>query len=151
MMTAASFSSVLTDIAQFATHRDVPRDQILGRDPQVENHWARCIFIKFYTGIFCINWCNSFKFHQHRFAGSCGSTGYFLWFSFLILGPDNLLGDILDELCQLLQNTGLLKKKYTFSKMYFTITSDAKSMSCVRMERKFLKSSDLNVRQVRTQ
>jgi hypothetical protein len=35
--------------------------------------------------------------------------------------------------------TGLFKKKYTLSKMYFTKTVDAKSMSCVRMERKSLK------------
>jgi hypothetical protein len=35
--------------------------------------------------------------------------------------------------------TGLLKKKYTLSKIYFTKTTDAKSMSCVRMERKSLK------------
>jgi hypothetical protein len=32
-------------------------------------------------------------------------------------------------------HTGLLKKKYTLSKIYFTKTTDAKSMSCVRMER----------------
>jgi hypothetical protein len=47
--------------------------------------------------------------------------------------------------------TGLFKKKYTLSEIYFTITTDAKSMSCVRMERKSLKSSDLNLLQVRTQ
>jgi hypothetical protein len=35
--------------------------------------------------------------------------------------------------------TGLFKKKYTLSKIYFTKTSDAKSMFCVRMERKSLK------------
>jgi hypothetical protein len=35
--------------------------------------------------------------------------------------------------------TGLFKKKYTFSKNYFTKTTDAKSISCVRMERKSLK------------
>jgi hypothetical protein len=40
--------------------------------------------------------------------------------------------------------TGLFRKKYKLSKMYFT-TTDAKSMSCVRMERKSLKSSDLNL------
>jgi hypothetical protein len=37
------------------------------------------------------------------------------------------------------QYTGLFKKKYTLSKIYFTKTTDAKSMSCVRMERKSLK------------
>jgi hypothetical protein len=36
-------------------------------------------------------------------------------------------------------NTGLFKKKYTLSKIYFTKTTDAKSMSYVRMERKSLK------------
>jgi hypothetical protein len=36
-------------------------------------------------------------------------------------------------------NTGLFKKKYTLSKIYFTKTTDAKSMSCVQMERKSLK------------
>jgi hypothetical protein len=35
--------------------------------------------------------------------------------------------------------TGLFKKKYTLSEIYFTKTTDAKSMSCVRMERKSLK------------
>jgi hypothetical protein len=35
--------------------------------------------------------------------------------------------------------TGLFKKKYTLSKIYFTKTTDAKSMSSVRMERKSLK------------
>jgi hypothetical protein len=35
--------------------------------------------------------------------------------------------------------TGLFKKKYTLPKIYFTKTTDAKSMSCVRMERKSLK------------
>jgi hypothetical protein len=35
--------------------------------------------------------------------------------------------------------TGLLKKQYTLSKIYFTKTTDDKSMSCVRMERKSLK------------
>jgi hypothetical protein len=35
--------------------------------------------------------------------------------------------------------TGLLKKKYTHSKIYFTETTDAKFMSCVRMERKSLR------------
>jgi hypothetical protein len=35
--------------------------------------------------------------------------------------------------------TGLFKKKYTLSKIYFTKNTDAKSMSCVRMERKSLK------------
>jgi hypothetical protein len=38
-----------------------------------------------------------------------------------------------------ISSTGLLKKKYTLSKFYFTKTTDAKSMSCVRMERKSLK------------
>jgi hypothetical protein len=42
------------------------------------------------------------------------------------------------------QNTGLFKKKYTLSKIHFTKTTDAKSMSCVWMERKSLKSSDIN-------
>jgi hypothetical protein len=37
------------------------------------------------------------------------------------------------------QYTGLFQKKYTLSKIYFTKTSDAKSMSSVRMERKSLK------------
>jgi hypothetical protein len=36
-------------------------------------------------------------------------------------------------------NTGLFKKKYTLSKIDFTEATDAKSMSCVRMERKSLK------------
>jgi hypothetical protein len=36
-------------------------------------------------------------------------------------------------------HTGLFKKKYTLSKVYFTKTTDAKSTSCVRMERKSLK------------
>jgi hypothetical protein len=36
-------------------------------------------------------------------------------------------------------NTGLLKKKYTLPKIYFTKTTDAKSMSCVWTERKSLK------------
>jgi hypothetical protein len=36
-------------------------------------------------------------------------------------------------------NTGLFKKKCTLSKIYFAKTADAKSMSCVRMERKSLK------------
>jgi hypothetical protein len=40
--------------------------------------------------------------------------------------------------CRIL-NTGLLKKKHTLSKIHFTKTTDAKSVSCVRMERKFLK------------
>jgi hypothetical protein len=44
------------------------------------------------------------------------------------------------------ESTGLFKQKYTLSKMYFTKTTDTKSMSCVRMERKSL-SSDLNLRQ----
>jgi hypothetical protein len=35
--------------------------------------------------------------------------------------------------------TGLFKKKNTLSKIYFTKTADAKSMSCVRMEGKSLK------------
>jgi hypothetical protein len=35
--------------------------------------------------------------------------------------------------------TGLFQKKYTLSKIYFTKTTDAKSMSCVRIERKSLK------------
>jgi hypothetical protein len=35
--------------------------------------------------------------------------------------------------------TGLFKKKYKLSKIYFTKTTDAKSISCVRMERKSLK------------
>jgi hypothetical protein len=34
--------------------------------------------------------------------------------------------------------TGLFKKKYTLSKIYFTKTTDAKAMSCVRMARKSL-------------
>jgi hypothetical protein len=34
---------------------------------------------------------------------------------------------------------GLFKKKYTLLKICFTKTSDAKSMSCVQMERKSLK------------
>jgi hypothetical protein len=33
-------------------------------------------------------------------------------------------------------NTGLFKKKCTLSKIYFTKTTDAKSMYCVRMEKK---------------
>jgi hypothetical protein len=37
------------------------------------------------------------------------------------------------------RNIGLFKKKYTLSKNYFTKTADAKSMSCVQMERKSLK------------
>jgi hypothetical protein len=36
-------------------------------------------------------------------------------------------------------STGLFRKKYTLSKIYFTKTADAKSMHCVRMERKSLK------------
>jgi hypothetical protein len=36
-------------------------------------------------------------------------------------------------------STGLFKKKYTISKFYFTKTTDAISMSCVRMERKSLR------------
>jgi hypothetical protein len=35
--------------------------------------------------------------------------------------------------------TGLFKKKCTLSKIYFTKTTDVKSISCVRMERKSLK------------
>jgi hypothetical protein len=35
-------------------------------------------------------------------------------------------------------NKGLFRKKYTLSKMYSTKTTDAKSRSCVRMERKSL-------------
>jgi hypothetical protein len=35
-------------------------------------------------------------------------------------------------------HTGLFKKKYTLSKIYFTKTTDAKSMFCVRTERKSL-------------
>jgi hypothetical protein len=35
--------------------------------------------------------------------------------------------------------TGLFKRKYTHSKFYFTKITDAKSMSCVWMERKSLK------------
>jgi hypothetical protein len=38
-----------------------------------------------------------------------------------------------------LRNTGLLKKKYTLSIIYFTKITDAKSMSCVRIGRKYLK------------
>jgi hypothetical protein len=34
------------------------------------------------------------------------------------------------------QCTGLFKKKYTLSRIYFTKSTDAKSTSCVRMERK---------------
>jgi hypothetical protein len=34
--------------------------------------------------------------------------------------------------------------KYTLSKIYFTKSTDANSMSCVRMERKSLKSSDID-------
>jgi hypothetical protein len=41
-----------------------------------------------------------------------------------------------------LHNTGLFKKKYTLSEIYFTKTTGVKSMSCVRMERKSL-SSDI--------
>jgi hypothetical protein len=41
-------------------------------------------------------------------------------------------------------HTGLFEKKYTLSEIYFTKTTDAKSMSCVRMERKSLKSSDID-------
>jgi hypothetical protein len=37
------------------------------------------------------------------------------------------------------KTSGLFRKKYTLSKIYFTITTDAKSMSCVWMERKSLK------------
>jgi hypothetical protein len=36
-------------------------------------------------------------------------------------------------------HTELLKNKFTISKFYFTKTTDVKSMSCVRMERKSLK------------
>jgi hypothetical protein len=36
-------------------------------------------------------------------------------------------------------NTELFKKKYTLSKIYFTKTTDAKSMSRVQMETKSLK------------
>jgi hypothetical protein len=36
-------------------------------------------------------------------------------------------------------STGLFKNKYTLSKIYFTRTTDAKSMSCVQTERKSLK------------
>jgi hypothetical protein len=35
--------------------------------------------------------------------------------------------------------TGLFKKKKILSEMYFTKTTDVKSMFCVRMERKSLK------------
>jgi hypothetical protein len=42
------------------------------------------------------------------------------------------------------QYTGLFKKKYTLSKIYFTKTTDAKSMSCVRIERKSSQSSDID-------
>jgi hypothetical protein len=48
-------------------------------------------------------------------------------------------------------STGLLKKKYTLSKIYFTKITDAKSMSCVRIERKSLKVLIWISRQVRTQ
>jgi hypothetical protein len=34
--------------------------------------------------------------------------------------------------------SGLLNKKHTLSKIYFAKTTDAKSMSCIRMERKSL-------------
>jgi hypothetical protein len=37
------------------------------------------------------------------------------------------------------RNTGLYKKRHTLLKIYFTKTVDAKSMSCVRMERKSLR------------
>jgi hypothetical protein len=33
--------------------------------------------------------------------------------------------------CLKIKNTGLFRKKYTLSKIYFTKTTDAKSMSCV--------------------
>jgi hypothetical protein len=36
-------------------------------------------------------------------------------------------------------HTGLFKKKNTLSKINFTKSTDAKSISCVRMERKYLK------------
>jgi hypothetical protein len=36
-------------------------------------------------------------------------------------------------------NTGLSKNKYKLPKIYFTKTTDAKSISCVRMEMKSLK------------
>jgi hypothetical protein len=41
-------------------------------------------------------------------------------------------------------NTGLFKNNNTLSKIYFTKTTDDKSMSCVRMERKPLKSSNID-------
>jgi hypothetical protein len=37
------------------------------------------------------------------------------------------------------RNTGLFKKKYKLSKIYFTKTIEAKSMPCVWMERKSIK------------
>jgi hypothetical protein len=37
------------------------------------------------------------------------------------------------------EHTGLIKKKYTLPKIYFTKTTDAKFMSRVQMERKSLK------------
>jgi hypothetical protein len=40
--------------------------------------------------------------------------------------------------------TGLFKKKSKLSKIYFTKTTDTKSMSCVRMERKSLKVPDID-------
>jgi hypothetical protein len=40
---------------------------------------------------------------------------------------------------RLVRSTGLFKKKYTLSVIYFTKTTDAKSMPCERMERKSLK------------
>jgi hypothetical protein len=42
------------------------------------------------------------------------------------------------------ENTGLFKKKYTLSKIYFTKTTDVKSMSCVRTEKKSLRVLIIN-------
>jgi hypothetical protein len=42
-------------------------------------------------------------------------------------------------ICSSSSSISLFKKKYTLSKIYFTKTTDSKSMACVWMERKSLK------------
>jgi hypothetical protein len=78
---------------------------LLAYNNLVPDQW---IFIKFYIGMSYIHKptiCSCTSFHQNWQARSCGPTDLFLWFTFLILGPDNLLGGILDGVSKLLQNT----------------------------------------------
>jgi hypothetical protein len=66
-----------------------------------------------------------------------------LWFFivFLNLNCSFQLQLVYSFLC-----SGLFKKKFTLSKIYFTKTTDAKSVSCVWLERKSLKVLNIDLK-----